>query len=49
MVADKGSGFRAIRRYLRCRGIGHTIPERARPIPPRMADGILALPDHTSP
>lgn len=29
MVADKGYSTHLIRRYLRGRGIGHTIPERS--------------------
>ena len=28
VIADKGYSARAFRRYLRARGIGHTIPER---------------------
>lgn len=39
MVADKGHSSRAIRRYLRHRGIGHTIPERADQITGRARRG----------
>nr|WP_311932494.1 transposase [Microbispora sp. H11081] len=39
MVADKGYSSRAIRTYLRRRGISHTIPERAEQVTNRAKRG----------
>jgi transposase len=39
VVADKGYSSRAIRAYLRRRGIGHTIPERTDQIAGRLRRG----------